>query len=132
MSISDGEKNLLAAKKRVDIEDFNNDQTKKKACSLFHRYGTDLPASIIHFLRDEAGKYVKQEDSKKTHAKKESNKVLRECYIAINWEGMQPTRAYEKYSEILEISESAFQKRYLKKYPPGCAPLIFPDNLTLG
>lgn len=129
MSISEGEKALLGTAKRIAIDDFNRDPNKKKACKLFHRYGTNLPAIIIQFLRHEAGKYVKQENVKKSNAKSESNKVLRDCYIDIHWYKMQKTLAYEKFSKILNISESAFQKRYLNKYPSGCNPNIFPDDL---
>ncbi len=126
MSVSDGEKNLLAVAKQGEIDRFNLKPDKKKANQLFHRYGTDLPTNIINFLRDEAGKYVDYENSIKSNAKDESNRILVECYTAIHWHGMQKTRAYEKYSVKLNISESAFQKRYLRKYPPGCDPYFFP------
>ena len=141
MSTEDAVNNLLAAAKQNAIDDFNQDPNKKKAYALFRKYGAALPANIIHFLRDEAGKYVGQEnakgacidqkDTKKVYNRKKSHEVLRECYVSINWDGMQVTRAYNKYSDILDISVSAFQKRYLKKYPLGCNPIIFPDNLTI-
>ena len=131
MSISEGEKALRATAKRIAIDDFNQDPNKKKAYQLFYRYGTNLPATIIRFLREEAGKYVKQENVKKSNAKGESNKVLSDCYLQIHWYKMPKTQAYEKFSKILDISESAFQKRYLNKYPSGSNPFVMPDNLII-
>ena len=122
---------LLEAEKQRLIQEFNRDPTKAKAYRLFHKYGTDLPANIINYIRDEARKYVEQEAIKKSDRKAESNAIMKECYIDIHWHGMSCTEAYEKHSNRLGISESAFQKRYLRIYPPTEQFLIFPEHLTL-
>jgi hypothetical protein len=90
----------------------------------------NLPKSIIHYLRDEAGKYVEGENAKKSSKRAESLKVLRKCYMAIKWHGMTPEDAFNKFSDELSEIESterkevmitvdAFKTRYYRVYPGG-------------
>jgi len=129
MSTENAINNLLEAEKQGLIADFNRDQKKPKAYRLFHKYGVDLPQNVIHYLRDEAGKYVKSENEKKSTKKADSRKVLHKCFMAIKWYGMGPEDAYKKFSDELSEIESnerkvaiitvdAFKKRYYRVYPP--------------